>query len=220
VTSCSFLIALYTVIAHLFWKIKKGPIIHATNLPHVLLTFDDGPNPIYTPALLDLLKQYNIKATFFLVAKRAEQYPELVQRIQQEGHTIGIHHYTHKHSFFLTPLLLKYELKKAKNRLEQLTNSSITLYRPTYGHLNAATIPIARSLNLSIMLWSNHFGDWKAKNGNEQMYEQFLRMDKPGAIYLLHDDGSNFGADHDAPSFMLKQLARYLDEKNMQNKKM
>lgn len=74
-----------------------------TGLEDFALTFDDGPDPFYTPRLLDLLKRYNMKATFFLVGSHAEKHPEVVKRIHSEGHLIGIHNYVHKSNWLMRP---------------------------------------------------------------------------------------------------------------------
>src|SRR5256885_2191204 len=78
----------------------------------ISFTFDDGPNPIYTPQLLDLLKHHHIQATFFVVGSKAEKYPELIARMHNEGHLIGIHNYVHKSNWFMAPWTTRRHLNK------------------------------------------------------------------------------------------------------------
>ena len=122
------LVAAYTVLPTVFTRSTSYGIVQNNGMPGIMLTFDDGPNPQYTPQLLDLLKRYDIKAIFFVVAEKAERHPELIKRMQREGHVIGLHHYTHVNSYLLSPVGLYRELEHAKDVIEQLTHEAITLY--------------------------------------------------------------------------------------------
>lgn len=201
----------YSILPTFLLRRSSESVIRTTNAQGILLTFDDGPNAIYTPQLLDILAQHDVKATFFVVAKKAQQHPAIIERIVREGHTIGIHHYTHKHSYFLTPYFLYRELKQSQQILQHLTKQPIALYRPTYGHMTMATWPIAQKLGLRIVLWSDDFKDWRTKHSqSSEQLQAMLNANKDGAIYLLHDDGQNFGANDGAPYFMLYQLQQFL----------
>lgn len=204
--------AAYTVLPTVLLRKTSYGIVQKTNMPGVLLTFDDGPNPQYTPQLLDLLKQYDVKAIFFLVAQKAEQYPDIVKRIQREGHVIGIHHYTHRSSFNMTPSMLFHELEHARDVLEHLTHEPITLYRPTYGFMNLATLPIAKKLGLTTMLWTAIPGDWKIKQCQTTLPAKLAQAVEDGATIVLHDCGKNRGADDAAPAYMLHVLAVFLQQ--------
>lgn len=204
--------AAYTVLPTVLLRKTSYGIVQKTNMPGVLLTFDDGPNPQYTPQLLDLLKQYNVKAIFFLVAQKAEQYPDIVKRMQREGHMIGIHHYTHKSSFKMTPSALFRELEHAKDVLEHLTHGPVTLYRPTYGFMNLATLAVAKKLGLTTMLWTSIPGDWKVKQCQTTLPDKLAQAAEDGATIVLHDCGKNRGADDAAPAYMLHVLAAFLKQ--------
>ncbi|MEG0384591.1 MAG: polysaccharide deacetylase family protein [Solibacillus sp.] len=202
--------ACYTVLPTIFTRTFSKRIVKSTAQKGLLLTFDDGPNPQYTPQLLDLLKKYNVRAVFFVVAKKARQHPELIKRIQAEGHVIGIHHYTHQSSFVMTPAMLKRQLLKSKQILESITNGPVTLYRPPWGHFNAATLKIAN--NFQIMMWTSIFGDWKVQTCKSSLLQQLHQARRDGAIYVLHDCGQTFGADYDAPVHMLQTLHHFLNQ--------
>ncbi|WP_349410071.1 polysaccharide deacetylase family protein [Pseudalkalibacillus sp. SCS-8] len=184
--------------------IKRGP--HRRS---VALTFDDGPNPTYTPVLLDLLKQYNCKATFFVVAQKAEKYPELVRRMVNEGHTIGIHHYTHTDSWFLSPFATRQEILDSTRVIERVSGVKPRFYRPPFGRLNIFTYMFAKDYD--IVLWSSIFQDWK-KQDHEKLKSKMMDGLEEGAIFLLHDDGANPKADSDAPDTTIKALSRFIPE--------
>lgn len=206
------LAAAYTVLPTVFTRSTSYGIVQNHNMPGIMLTFDDGPNPQYTPQLLDLLNQYNLKAIFFVVAEKAARYPELIQRMQREGHVIGLHHYTHVNSYLLSPIGLYRELKHAKDVMEQLTHDTITLYRPTYGHISLATLPVARKLTLTPILWTGIFGDWKIHTCQKTLLQKLHAKRQDGAIYVLHDCGQNRGADDAAPAYMLHELSQFLHQ--------
>ncbi|ATP42118.1 polysaccharide deacetylase family protein [Solibacillus sp. R5-41] len=203
-------VACYTVLPTIFIRTFSKRIVKTTSQNGLLLTFDDGPNPQYTPLLLDLLKTYKINAVFFVVAKKALQHPELIRRMQAEGHVIGIHHYTHQSSFFMTPAMQIKQLFKSKQILESITNEHVSLYRPPWGHFNAATLKNAN--NFQIMMWTSIFGDWKVQTCKTSLLQQLHQARCDGAIYVLHDCGQTFGADQDAPAHMLQTLHHFLEQ--------
>lgn len=173
------------------------------------LTFDDGPNPYYTTQVLELLKRYNCKATFFVVAEKVVEHPELVKRMVAEGHTIGIHHFTHTNSWFLTPGATKREIDRSLEAIEQSAGVRPRYYRPPYGRLNVFTYHYAKEY--SVVLWSSIFQDWK-KQDPEALRRKLLDRLSDGEIYLLHDDGANSKADIDAPESMIQALKAFLPE--------
>ncbi|MEG0386427.1 MAG: polysaccharide deacetylase family protein [Solibacillus sp.] len=203
-------VACYTILPTIFIRNFSNKIVKSTAQKGLLLTFDDGPNPQYTPLLLDLLKTYKINAVFFVVAEKASQHPELIRRMQEEGHLIGIHHYTHQSSFFMTPAMLQKQLVKSKQILESLSKEPISLYRPPWGHFNAVTLKNAK--NLQIMMWTSIFGDWKAQTCKTSLLQQLHQARCDGSIYVLHDCGQTIGADQDAPAHMLQTLHQFLEQ--------
>lgn len=206
---------IYSIIPTLWMRIYSKKVIKTTPEKGVLLTFDDGPNPAYTGKLLDLLQQHEIKAIFFVVASKAEKNPELILRMQKEGHVIGIHHHTHRSNFIMTPLQLKKQLADSQRILRQITGETIELYRPPYGHFNLAVPALAKDLKL--MTWSGMFGDWRSKTAQTTLLNDLINNAKDGEIYVLHDCGVNFGANDLAPYYMLQALEQFLNEAEQRN---
>ncbi|MBQ0140012.1 MAG: polysaccharide deacetylase family protein [Kurthia sp.] len=201
---------LYNIIpTFIMQKISKH-VIKKTNEAGVLLTFDDGPNPAYTGELLDLLNKYKIKAMFYVVAQKAAQHPEFIQRMHREGHVIGIHHHTHTSSFLLSPFQLKKQLQKSQEILQHMIGEPVLFYRPPYGHFNASTAWIAKEYYL--MTWSGMFGDWRSKTAQNSLLQNLHHHVADGRIYVLHDCGKNFGANEEAPHFMLQALSQFLND--------
>lgn len=201
---------IYSVGATVFIRARKKAIITNIDVQGILLTFDDGPNPLYTPQLLDLLKQYNVKACFFVVGSKVEQYPEIVRRIVAEGHMIGIHHYEHISNWVLAPWQLKRQLVKTERAIQACTNEKVVLYRPPWGHFNAATLALSKKYN--IMMWSHLFHDWNIVKSKDTMLASFRTASTQGSIFLLHDCGVTLGADEEAPKYMLQNLEVFLQE--------
>ncbi|RFU64895.1 polysaccharide deacetylase family protein [Peribacillus glennii] len=174
------------------------------------LTFDDGPDPIYTIQLLDLLKKYGVKATFFVVGHKVERHPEIIERMHKEGHTIGIHHYQHVSSWFLTPFALKKQLIKTEKAIRECIKEDVIFYRPPWGHFNVFTLLLSRKYQ--IIMWSDIFSDWKVHKVKGSLLERLRATNDSGSVLLLHDSGDTFGADIEAPRYMLESLEVYLKE--------
>lgn len=173
------------------------------------LTFDDGPDPRFTPQLLDLLLRYNAKATFFVVGANAERYPDLIQRMHAEGHLIGIHNYVHKTNWLMRPATVRRQIERTADIIYNITGERSTYYRPPWGIVNL--FDISKRRQVQIVLWSAMFGDWREKLGADRLTEKMLARLNPGEVMLLHDSGTTLGADPDAPEHMLVALERTLE---------
>jgi peptidoglycan/xylan/chitin deacetylase (PgdA/CDA1 family) len=176
----------------------------------VSFTFDDGPHPDYTPQLLDLLKKHNVKGSFFVLGSKAEQYPELISRMHQEGHLIGIHNYKHYSNILMTPRQVRRQVNQSTDIVERITKVRPIFYRPPWGLLNLFDFFILR--NFHIVLWSVMAEDWKNRGGSLKIKKKILRKLQGGNIYLLHDSGDTWGADPDAPVNTLHALEEILDQ--------
>ncbi len=157
------------------------------NKNQISITFDDGPHPENTPKILSILAQYNIKATFFLIGKNAEKYPELVKQIVAEGHLIGNHTYNHKPSigFNSTKKVLN-ELEKTESVLFDLVGLKVRLFRPPFGITNPN---IAKAVNLKKYLtigWSLRSLDTQIKDGKKLLQRLTSKLIS-GDIILFHD---------------------------------
>lgn len=149
----------------------------------IALTFDDGPNPINTPVVLDLLKARQIKASFFVLGSRASQYPEIVKRIVAEGHDIGNHSWNHPDLTKLKQADLDHQILDTQKTLTTILGFTPYLFRPPYGAMNQKVLDTA---NLPIILWSDDSLDWKDHKA-EDIKKVIMSTIKPGKIILLHD---------------------------------
>ncbi|WP_235179225.1 polysaccharide deacetylase family protein [Bacillus cihuensis] len=205
------LVLVYSVIPTLLIRICKLGITKTVQGENrIVLTFDDGPNPQYTTLLLDVLKNYGVKATFFVVGSKVKRHPEIIKRMHEEGHTIGIHHYDHISSWLMSPFKLKDQLIKTEKAINECIQEKVTFYRPPWGHFNLFTLWVSKKYK--IIMWSNIFGDWKVETCKHELLDQLRKTTAGGSILLLHDCGETFGADEEAPHYMLENLEIYLKE--------
>jgi peptidoglycan/xylan/chitin deacetylase (PgdA/CDA1 family) len=155
--------------------------------PYVAMTFDDGPSAENTPRLLDMLKQRNIKATFFLIGQNAAANPDLVRRILAEGHEIGNHSWTHPQLSKLSDDKVTAEITKTQDAIKDASGFTPTLLRPPYGAITARQREwIPNQFGLTIILWSVDPLDWK-RPGPSVVTQRILSQVRPGAIVLSHD---------------------------------
>lgn len=140
----------------------------------IAFTFDDGPDPCYTPELLDLLKEHGIKATFFVLGKKAKQYPELIERMHREGHQIGIHNYTIHPTDPLPWTNRRKQVDRTADIVERITGERPIFYRPPWGLLNLGDFFLLRE-SYRIVLWSVMVGDWKASLSAEQLKDALIK---------------------------------------------
>ncbi len=155
----------------------------------IALTFDDGPDPADTPAILDLLKQYEAKATFFVVGKRVEMYPELAKREIVEGHEIANH--TYSHSYFRKRMggeKIKNEILKAEQAIFTTTGEKPHLFRPPGGYYSENVVDASKKNGYLVVMWSWHQDteDWN-KPGVNKIVNKVLKNARNGDIVLFHD---------------------------------
>ncbi|MDQ6931570.1 MAG: polysaccharide deacetylase family protein [Candidatus Eremiobacteraeota bacterium] len=129
----------------------------------IALTFDDGPYAVTTPLMLDALRDLHVKATFFLIGRDAEQFPELVRRIERDGNEIGNHTYSHPDLDELSPGAVRGELLRGRGVLQRFARdpSIGLLMRPPHGRYTEETVRVAQSLGYHVVLWTEDPGDWK-----------------------------------------------------------
>jgi peptidoglycan-N-acetylglucosamine deacetylase len=156
----------------------------------VALTFDDGPHPHGTPAVLDALAKASMIATFFVVGEQVERYPALAGEIAAAGHQVQLHGYRHRMLLRRSPPDLERDLDRATELIENATGSSPTCYRPPYGVFSLAGLAIARRRGLAPVLWSRWGRDWGARATSDAIARRATAGLGPGDIVLLHD------ADH------------------------
>lgn len=154
----------------------------------VALTFDDGPSPTSTPKILDLLDAAKVKATFFVIGKKAEAHPDLVRDILQRGHAVAMHSYAHHRLFSLkSARYVRDDLKKAMDVLTEITGERPLLFRPPIGHTNPTIARIAKELGLEVIGWSVRALDGVSAADPKRVAARVKRGLRDGAVVLLHD---------------------------------
>lgn len=167
----------------------------------IALTFDDGPSPVYTPELLDLLRDQGIRATFFLVTKNVQAHPKIVKRMAKEGHAIGLHSLNHRGFWLETPKQTRLDFEKSIQIFQELEIELIG-FRPPWGTFNALTRHYACKAGLPIYLWSRNAKDWKIKTQPEDIVSRISQNLTVGEIIVLHDAGG----DPKAPEHTIEAL--------------
>lgn len=152
----------------------------------IALTFDDGPHPRYTPQILDILDEYNIKATFFVVGVNAENYPSAVEAIINRGHEIGNHTYSHPHVSCLNTANLTAEVEKCESAIYGLTDYKTKLFRPPEGMIDADVRSVLRNLDYKVILWDIDTRDW-AHTPPCDIAANIINNISSGDIILMHD---------------------------------
>lgn len=154
----------------------------------VALTFDDGPHPKWTPRVLATLAKHEAKATFFLVARKAEEHPHVVRAILDAGHAVGLHSYAHDRLFALRREgRVRADLERGMETLEKLTGSRPTLFRPPIGHTNPVIARVVDKLDLTVVGWSAAGRDGVASANVEDVVSRVRRDLRDRAIVMLHD---------------------------------
>jgi peptidoglycan-N-acetylglucosamine deacetylase len=168
-----------------FWDIR-------TKEKLVALTFDDGPDPIYTPQILNALAKYDAKATFFVIGAEAERFPEIIKRQAKEGHELANHTYRHNFRDNFNVNILKKELDKNAKVIENLTGSTPILFRPHSGFYNEKIVNTAINNGYRVILWSWHQDtkDWR-RPGVGKITSNVVSDTKPGDIVIFHDAGGD-----------------------------
>jgi peptidoglycan-N-acetylglucosamine deacetylase len=159
-----------------------------SNRPKLIaLTFDDGPYPVFTPMLLDVLRDERVPATFFLIGRDAEQWPELTHRIVQDGDEVADHTYSHPDLDREPDDAVRAEILQGRDALWKLTHdpSVRTLMRPPHGRYTERTLEIAQSLGYSVVLWTDDSGDWRTLTPAEIERHLLAHATAP-EIVLLH----------------------------------
>ena len=195
----------------------RNPVIFhkaATDPHEVALTFDDGPDPEWTPRILDILETREIKASFFVLGSKAAGYPGLIRRILQQGHLLGNHSYSHPNLSEVSSSRIMLELNSTQRVIESITGKSMLLFRPPY---NADTNPsslaecfpvsVAQSLGYITMMQSIDSEDWR-KDSIERIVGRVRARRREGNVILLHDGGGDRSMTVDALPQIIDYLSR------------
>lgn len=154
----------------------------------IALTFDDGPWPTTTVQILDILKQNNIKGTFFWVGRYLQVYPELGKKVAQAGHAIGNHTWNHQYIKYNEEGAAR-EIDRTTSLIEELTGIRTYMFRPPGGILNNGLAAYAQKKNYTVVMWSADSLDWRT--ATQSLMENVMRQANSGGIVLMHDGGGN-----------------------------
>jgi peptidoglycan/xylan/chitin deacetylase (PgdA/CDA1 family) len=192
---------------YFFTSLHSNPILSEEQ---VSITFDDGPNPIYTSKVLALLAKHKAKATFFCVGKQIEMYPKLFQEIIAAGHTVGNHTFSHskQFGFFKLRKVVK-ELKVTDALVKELTGHTLRMYRPAFGVTNPTIMKALQTTHHIAVGWNKRSLDGLPYSENF-CYNRVTRNLKKGDIILLHDTS-------DKSIAVLERLLLFLETKQLQS---
>jgi peptidoglycan/xylan/chitin deacetylase (PgdA/CDA1 family) len=171
----------------------------------VALTFDDGPDPRYTPRILALLKIMGIRATFFQVGKQVEKYPEIAKAVAAEGHVIGNHTYSHMDLGSATLEQIQAEIENCEKAIVNATGQRPTLFRPPKGHYNETLNQILEQNNYNLILWRLCV-EHKPAPTSIDMACRIIAKVRPGTIILAHDGRLNRDKDIEALPLIISHL--------------
>ncbi|ABO49182.1 polysaccharide deacetylase [Desulforamulus reducens MI-1] len=178
----------------------------------VALTFDDGPDPLFTAQVLDILQQYNAKASFFVVGNHAKKHPELIQRILAEGHSLGTHGYHHSFAWLQGPIASIREIMLGHKSIALIDGKLPLYFRPSWGVFNLATYLYTLLSQQKTVLWTFMTWDWDAKSSAESIHDIVTRKTRSGSIIVFHDRCTGFGAAAEGPVKMVQALPIILKE--------
>ena len=164
-----------------------GPVITSCE-KGIWITLDDGPDPVDTPAILDIFDRHDAKATFFVIGKKAERHPELIREIHRRGHQIGNHSWSHPHAFFwcLGPLRTYREIAKCQETIKGIIGVAPTVFRAPVGHYNVFVHPILKHFGLKLIGWSSRGYDGVSAS-LENVTGRIRKSAGEGGIILAHE---------------------------------
>lgn len=171
---------------------RKYPSTFVLNAPshkrQVALTFDDAPDDMFTPQILDVLKREGVKATFFVVGNRIEAHPDIMRRIVEEGHAVGNHSYNHANLPKLPDEQFRAQILETDDIIRRFTGYTPRFVRPPYGEINEEQIKWLASQRKTVVNWNVDSLDWKGLTA-EQVAANVLGHVHPGSIVLMHSGG-------------------------------
>jgi len=194
-------------------------LVAPPNPGELALTFDDGPNRVWTPRLLDTLASHGLRATFFLLGERAHAQPGLVRRMVAAGHLIGNHSWGHPNLARCSSSRIREELERTSDTLQQIAAAPVRFFRPPFGARRPVVFRIARELGLHPVLWNAMTPDWSEPSaeriaGQLAAKIDWLRRRGHAANIVLHDGGHHDEGANREPSIAAagKIVAKYKDE--------
>jgi len=160
----------------------------------VVLTFDDGPSPVWTPQILDALKKADVKATFFMIGHHVQKYPDIARRVAAEGHTIANHGYAHSVILYYTKEEIEEEIKYSEHVIREITGQTTKYFRPPKAWVRKTAKEKIKSMGYEVILWSLNSKDWVSFN-HRSIVKFISRRVRNGDILLFHDSGDVLKAE-------------------------
>jgi peptidoglycan/xylan/chitin deacetylase (PgdA/CDA1 family) len=164
-----------------------GAVLREDGLDGVAISFDDGPHPHGTPAVLETLREHRAEATFFLAGEQVERRPSLAAEIVAAGHRVELHCHRHRNQLRLTPRMLLEDAERARAAIEEASGQPIADYRPPYGIFSASGLRAIRGRGWRPVLWSKWGRDWKASATPASIAAKVTDGVRAGDVLLLHD---------------------------------
>lgn len=191
------------------WE-REGTLIRnvAVKEKIVALTFDDGPDPVSTPLLLDILRNHQAQATFFVVGSKVEKYPQIIRLMAADGHEIANHSYSHADFNRLQKDQILEEIRKTNQLIEQIGGQSPHLFRPPGGYLSHEMVDLTlkEGMVVAYWTWQQDSKDWRRGNTAAAIAAHIVKNIRPGQIIILHDAGQNGLQTANAVKLLLEKL--------------
>lgn len=188
------------------WWVQKARSQHIWKIDtfekELFLTFDDGPHPEATPMILDILKEFKAKATFFCLGNNVKSHPDIVQRIRQDGHGLGSHSFHHENGWKTKNETYLESFQKAHDLIQG------NLFRPPYGKIKAKQTKAIHAIGIKTIMWSVMPGDWEASRTPASIFQRTIKNAEPGAIIVFHDSQKAQQNLKEALPLILKELTQ------------
>ncbi len=177
------------------------------HLPEIALTFDDGPDPLYTLQILEVLRQHGVKATFFCIGEQTLAHPYVIKQAHEAGHTIGNHSWGHPDMGLLPATDVLPEIIRASDAIREITGVAPVFFRPPFGSLSTHVLTQVRQLDLTTVLWNagEEARDW-SNPGINFIVKSILAKARNGSIILMHDSGGDRSQTVAALSIIIEKL--------------
>ncbi|MFE7780873.1 polysaccharide deacetylase family protein [Streptomyces nigrescens] len=177
----------------------------STDRREIFLTFDDGPHPAHTPEILRILRRHDTRATFFVIGENALEFPDLLRALADDGHAVANHTWTHPQLTTLPPGLVRSELGRTSDLIEDVLGAAPDLARAPYGDWDETSLSICNALGMSPVGWAVDSQDWTVPGAETIAYTVLDEM-HPGAIVLSHDGGGERSQTVEALDWYLPRL--------------